>query len=372
MARIDGIFKMVLQEGASDLHMVTGAPPMLRVQGEIRPVEYDELTAELAGALLNEIMSPEQRAELEREGDVDFAYEVPGVVRLRCNIFRQSNGIAACFRLLPTTIPSLAELGLPPELLRFTEFEKGIVVITGTTGSGKSSTLAAMIHEINTTRRMHILTIEDPIEYVHRSRLSLINQREVGGNTRSFPRALRGALREDPDIILVGEMRDLETISLALTAAETGHLVFATLHTPGAHQTVDRIIDSFPAEKQEQVRTSLSESLRAVVAQKLIPRAAGKGRVPAVEILVCTRPISALIRDGKTFQIPSMMQVGKKDGMRRMDDDIVRLIREGVITAAAGYRVAGQKNLIAPLLEREKRDSGGASKNVETVKAAGG
>lgn len=353
MAKIDAIFQMVLEEGASDLHMVTGARPMLRIQGEIRPVEYDELTAELAGALLNEIMTAEQRAELEREGDVDFAYEVPDVVRLRCNVFRQKNGIAACFRLLPSNILSTEELGLDPAILKFTEFEKGIVVITGTTGSGKSSTMAAMVDHINRTRKLHILTIEDPIEYVHKSRLSLVNQREVGGHSKSFHRALRGALREDPDIILVGEMRDLETISLALTAAETGHLVLATLHTPSAHQTVDRIIDTFPSERQEQIRTSLSESLRGVIAQKLIPRAGGKGRVPALEILVCTAAISALIRDGKTFQIPSMMQVGRKSGMYNMDDDIVRLIREGLIDAKDGYRFANQKDLIKPLLGRK-------------------
>lgn len=353
MAKIDAIFRMVLQEGASDLHMVTGARPMLRVQGEIRPVEYDELTEELAGALLHEILSPEQKAELEREGDVDFAYEVPDVVRLRCNVYRQMNGIAACFRLLPTNILSVKELGLDEGILRFTEFEKGIVVITGTTGSGKTSTLAAMIDHINRTQKLHILTIEDPIEYVHRSRLSLINQREIGGHSRSFHRSLRGALREDPDIILVGEMRDLETISLALTAAETGHLVLTTLHTPSAHQTVDRIIDSFPADRQEQIRTSLSECLRGVIAQKLIPRSGGAGRVPALEILACTPAIGALIRDGKTFQIPSMMQVGRKSGMYRMDDDIVRMIREGIIDAENGYRFANQKDLIRPFLEEK-------------------
>ncbi len=225
-------------------------------------------------------------------------------------------------------------------------------MVTGTTGSGKSSTLAALIDHINRTRKLHILTIEDPIEYVHQSRLSLVNQREVGANTRSFARALRGALREDPDIILVGEMRDLETISLAITAAETGHLVFGTLHTPSAHQTVDRIIDSFPADRQEQIRTSLSESLRGVIAQKLIPRADGSGRIAALEILKCTRAISALIRDGKTFQIPSMMQVGKKDGMLRLDEEIVRLIKEKTIEPHVGLQFANDKELIRPLLPR--------------------
>ncbi len=364
MARIDAIFKMVLEEGASDLHMVTGARPMLRQQGEIRPIDFDELTPELANALLTEIMSPDELAEFEREGDVDFAYDVPGMVRLRCNIYRQQRGIAGCFRLLPTSIMTLAELGLPDHLIKFTEFEKGLVVVTGTTGSGKSSTLAALIDHINRTQKMHILTIEDPIEYVHKNRNSLINQREIGANSVSFARALRGALREDPDIILVGEMRDLETIELALTAAETGHLVFGTLHTPSAHQTVDRIIDSFPADRQEQIRTSMSESLRGVIAQKLLPRAEGKGRVAVLEVLNCTNAIGALIRDGKTFQIPSMMQVGKKDGMLRMDDELVRLVREKVITAEAAYRVATQKDMIRPLLPRTTETAANAGTTV--------
>lgn len=346
MARIDAIFKTVMENGASDLHMVTGAKPMLRVQGKIKPIDFAELTPEMANALLGEILTQEQKSELEECGDIDFAYEVPGVVRLRCNVYRQHRGLAGAFRLLPKEILSVEKLGLPPNILNFTEMPKGLVVVTGPPGSGKSTTLAALIDHINRETRKHILTIEDPIEYIHDNKKSLVNQREVGRNVISFPRALRAALREDPDIILVGEMRDLETISLALTAAETGQLVFGTLHTTSAHQTVDRIIDAFPSDQQDQVRVMISEGLRGVIAQKLIPRADGKGRIPVVEILSCTKAISTLIRDRKTFQIPSMMQIGKKGGMQIMDDEIIRLIREGTVDADVGYLYANEKDLV--------------------------
>ncbi len=351
MARIDAIFRVVLENGASDLHMVTGARPMLRVQGKLRPIEYAELTPEMATALIGEVLTEEQKKTLDREGDVDFAYEVPGVVRLRCNVYRQHRGIAAAFRLLPNRILSIEELGLPPQLIDFTELAKGLVVVTGPPGSGKSTTLASLIDHINRTARKHILTIEDPIEYIHPNKKCLVNQREVGRNATSFPRALRAALREDPDIVLVGEMRDLETIGLALTAAETGQLVFGTLHTTSAHQTVDRIIDAFPADQQEQVRVMLSEALRGVIAQKLIPRADGKGRVPAVEILNCTKAVSTLIRDKKTFQIPSAMQIGKKEGMQRMDDEIVKLVQETIVKAEEGYLFANDKEVLRPYLQ---------------------
>jgi len=368
VARIDAIFSTVKANGASDLHMVTGARPMLRIQGEIHPIEYAELTAEMANALLGEILTADHRRELETEGDVDFAYEVPGEVRLRCNVYRQHRGLAGAFRLLPSRIMTVDELDLPARIRSFTEAPKGMVVVTGPPGSGKSTTLAALIDHINETERKHILTIEDPIEYIHGNKNSLINQREIGRNAASFPRALRAALREDPNILLVGEMRDLETIRLALTAAETGQLVFGTLHTTSAHQTVDRIIDAFPADQQEQVRVMVAEGLRGVIAQKLLPRADGKGRVPAVEILACSKAISTLIREKKTFQIPSLMQIGKKGGMQVMDDEIVRMIREGTITAEAGVLFANEKEIVRSSLR--VGGAGGASRPATAAGAA--
>jgi twitching motility protein PilT len=260
---------------------------------------------------------------------VDFSYSVPGVVRMRANVYRQRNGLAAAFRMLPTQILSAEQLGLPPQVLGLTERSKGLVVVTGPPGTGKSTTLAAMIDHINTTRHHHIITVEDPVEFVHQNKGCLVNQREVGRHTPSFASALRAALREDPNVILVGEMRDLETIELAVTAAQTGTLVFGTLHTPSAAQTVDRIIDSFPVEQQQQIRSMLGDSLQGVVAQRLLKKADGTGRIAALEILICTPAISALIRDRKTFQIPSTMQTGKRDGMQLMDDVLAGLVRDG-------------------------------------------
>lgn len=355
MARIDAIFQMVKEQGASDLHISTGAPPMLRVQGNIQAIDYPELTGEQARQLLYEMMAPDQRARFEKERDIDFAYEVPGEVRVRCNLFEQIRGIAGAFRLLPTQIFSLEQLGLPDVIRRFSEFRKGLVVVTGPPGSGKSTTLAALLHHINQTERKHIITIEDPVEYVHPNLNCLVNQREVGRSARTFASALRAALREDPDIVLVGEMRDLETMQLAITAAETGQLVLGTLHTSSAAQTVDRIIDAFADEKQAQIRTMLAESLRGVIAQRLVRKADGKGRVPVVEVLFNTTAVAAQIREKKTFQIPTLMQTGKKDGMILLDNMLLQLARDGVITAHEALLTANVKETFGPMLERARQ-----------------
>jgi twitching motility protein PilT len=331
MARIDEIFKLIKEQGASDLHVAAGAPPMIRLNGELTPVEQQVLSADLVEDLLLEIMQPDVRAHFDAENSVDFSYSVPGVVRMRANVFRQRNGLAGAFRMLPTQILSVEQLGLPPQVLSLTERSKGLVVVTGPPGTGKSTTLAAMIDHINTGRRQHIITVEDPIEFVHQNKSCLVNQREVGRHTPSFASALRAALREDPNVILVGEMRDLETMELAVTAAQTGTLVFGTLHTPSAAQTVDRIIDSFPVEQQQQIRSMMGDSLQGVVAQRLLRKADGTGRVAALEILVCTPAVGALIRDRKTFQIPSVMQTSRKDGMQLMDDVLAGLVRDGTV-----------------------------------------
>ncbi|MFN0151460.1 MAG: type IV pilus twitching motility protein PilT [bacterium] len=339
MARIDVLLRGVRDQSASDLHLTAGAPPVLRVHGEICPIEFQELTPEQCRRLLYEIMTDEQVAQFEKTGDIDFSYEIAGELRVRANVYEQHLGIAACFRLLPTQILSVDQLELPRDVLRFTEIQKGLVVVTGPPGSGKSSTLAALIDHINTNQRKHIITIEDPIEFVHKNKKSLVNQREVGRHTSSFADALRAALREDPDIILVGEMRDRETIQLALTAAEVGQVVFGTLHTSSAAQTVNRIIDVFPADEQEQVRTVLADSLRGVVAQRLLRRSDRDGRIAAVELLFVTPAVAALVRDKKTMQILSAMQVGKKEGMMLFEDAVLQLLRDGKITQeTAGVR----------------------------------
>jgi len=331
MARIDEIFRIIHEQGGSDLHVAAGAPPMLRVSGDIVPIDGEPLLPELVEELLMEIMGEPEREVFARENSIDFSYEVPGLVRLRANIYRQRNGLAAAFRLLPMQIKTIEQLGVPPQILRLTEKAKGLVVVTGPPGTGKSTTLAAMLDHINTTQRKHIITIEDPIEFVHRNKASLVNQREVGRHTPSFASALRAALREDPNVILVGEMRDLETTELAVTAAQTGMLVFGTLHTPSAAQTVDRIIDAFPVEQQQQIRSMLGDSLCGVVAQRLVKRADGKGRICAVEVLFSNAAISSLIRDRKTFQIPSVMQTSRKEGNQLMDDVLASMIRDGQV-----------------------------------------
>jgi twitching motility protein PilT len=333
MARIDAILQQVKEQGASDLHITTGAPPMIRINGEITPIPYEEITSELSQLLLLELMDEELSARFAEYKDVDFSYEVPGIVRVRCNIYEQSKGLGGAFRILPSQILSLEQLGLPSSVAKLAELRRGLVLVTGPPGTGKSTTLASLVDHINVTDRRHILVIEDPIEYRHSNKKSLVTQREVGRNTPSFVQGLRAALREDPDVILVGELRDHETMQLAITATATGQLVFGTLHTMSAAQSVDRMIDSFEGEKQQQVRLMLSESLKGVLAQRLLRRQDGNGRVLGIEILIGTSPVAALIREKKTFQIPSVLQTGKKEGMQTLDDSVLSLLRAGVISS---------------------------------------
>ena len=356
MARIDSFFKFMMEQKASDLHLSTGNQPMLRIHGDLVRIDAPPLESDDLKALVYEIAPETKIKTFEETGDVDFGYEYPGFARYRANFLNQKNGIAAVFRLIPSKVLTLEELGLPPVLRRFAGLKKGLVLVTGPTGSGKSTTLAAMIDFANLHRKDHIITVEDPIEFVHRSQQSLVNQREVGVHTRSFASALRGALREDPDIILVGEMRDLETIELALTAAATGHLVFGTLHTSNAPKTIDRIIDVFPTNQQNQVRAGLSESLKGVVAQNLFKRVDQPGRCAALEILVCDAPIANLVREGKTHQIAGMMQVGKKKGNQPLDDAIMDLLRTGKISPEEAYEKASDKKKFRALLKNPPDD----------------
>ncbi|OPX40009.1 MAG: type IV pili twitching motility protein PilT [Desulfobacteraceae bacterium 4484_190.1] len=356
MAQIDAFFKLMNEQGASDLHLVAGQQPVLRIQGELERVKYKVLDNDFLKAMLYEI-APEQKMKVfEETGDVDFAYEIPELARYRANFFQQKNGIGAVFREIPANILSCEQLGLPPVVKRLASLPRGLVLVTGPTGSGKSTTLAAIIHEANHTRKDHILTVEDPIEFVHKSDKAVINHREVGIHTKSFAAAVRGALREDPDIILVGEMRDLETISLAIEASATGHLVFGTLHTQSAAKTVDRIIEVFPVDQQQQVRNTLADGIRAVIAQTLFKCINKKGRVAAVEIMIATPAVRNLIRESKTFQIPSMLQTGKKYGMQTLDDGIMELLKKKIISAENAYSKAVEKSKFLPYLKKPPAD----------------
>ncbi len=356
MAQIDAFFKLMNDQGASDLHLMAGQQPVLRVLGELERVKYKELDNDGLKAMLYEIAPEEKVKVFEESGDVDFAYEIPGLARYRANFFEQRNGMGAVFREIPSTILTCEQLGLPPVVSKLASLPRGLVLVTGPTGSGKSTTLAAIIDEANRTRKDHIITIEDPIEFVHESIEAIINHREVGTHTNSFAAALRGALREDPDIIMVGEMRDLETISLAIEASATGHLVFATLHTTSAAKTVDRIIEVFPVTQQQQIRNTLADGIRAVVAQNLFKRIDKKGRCAALEIMIATPAIRNLIREGKTFQIPSMIQTGKKYGMQTLDDAIMGFLKKKMISPDNAYAKCDDKSKFLPFLRNPPAD----------------
>ncbi len=320
-----------VKEGASDVHLSSGEPPMLRIHGDIKRLEHPALSKDDVHTMVFDVMNDFQRKTFQEKLDIDFSFELGDLARFRVNVFMQRKGEGAVFRTIPTEIITLDALGMPPILKEVCKTEHGIILVTGPTGSGKSTTLAAMIDYINENWETHILTVEDPIEFVHQSKKSLINQREVGPHTQSFAAALRGALREDPDVILVGEMRDLETISLALTAAETGHLVFGTLHTSSAPKTVDRVIDVFPAGQQNQIRAMFSESIEAVLAQTLCKKKTG-GRVAACEVLIGTPAVRNLIREAKIHQLPSTMQTGQKQGMQTLDMALQDMVTRGIIT----------------------------------------
>jgi twitching motility protein PilT len=353
MAKIDIYFDAMLENGASDLHLSSDNSPIIRIHGELVSLDAPPLQHESLKEILSEICPKDKMEHFEQTGDVDFGYELPGRARFRANFFNQKNGIAAVFRTIPTRVLTTDELGLPDICKKFAKLTKGLVLVTGPTGSGKSTTLAAIIDYANKVRPDHILTIEDPIEFVHQSVKALINHREVGLHTKSFASALRGALREDPDIILVGEMRDLETITLALEAAATGHLVFGTLHTPSAAKTIDRIIDVFPASQQNQIRTTLSESIKGVIAQNLFKRVDKPGRIAALEILVVDTPIANMIREEKTYQIPGMIEIGRKKGNVPLDAAIMELLEAGRIGADEAFEKCIDKKKFVPFLMRE-------------------
>jgi twitching motility protein PilT len=356
MAKIDAFFKLMHEQNASDLHLMAGQPPALRVHGDVERVKYKVLGNDELRAMLYEIVAEDRIKTFEETGDVDFGYEIPGLARYRANFFMQKNGVGAVFREIPSTILTCDQLGLPPVISKLATLPRGLIIVTGPTGSGKSTTLAAVIDEANRKRSDHIITVEDPIEFVHQSQGCLVNQREVGIHTRSFDAALRGALREDPDIILVGEMRDLVTMRLAIEAASTGHLVFSTLHTTSAAKTVDRIVEVFPADEQGQIRSTLADGVRAIISQTLFKRIDQKGRIPALEILIATPAVRNLIREAKSHQIPSSIQTGKKYGMQLLDDAIMELYNKGHISADDAYMKANEKSRFRPLLKSPPTD----------------
>jgi twitching motility protein PilT len=350
---IDELLERMVAQNASDLHVTVGTPPVIRVRGEVERLDgFDPLSPEETQQLLYRILSSEQQKQFEIKRQLDFSHSIPGLARFRVNVYFQRESIGAAFRLIPAELKTLEELGIPASLHQLAEKPRGLVLVTGPTGSGKSTTLAALIDEINRNRSEHILTIEDPIEFLHRHKRCIVNQREIGPDATSFAEALRAALRQDPDVILVGEMRDLETISTALTAAETGHLVFGTLHTQSAPSTIDRIIDVFPAEQQEQVRIQIASSLQGVVTQALLPTADGVGRVPALEILLPDDAVRNLIRQGKVEQIYSVMQTNTGRGMQTMEQSLADLIQKRIVDFQAGLSCSSRPAQLVGLLER--------------------
>jgi twitching motility protein PilT len=356
MARIDAFFKLMNEQKASDLHLISGQQPVLRIRGDLERVKYKVLDDNDLRAMLYEITAEEKIKIFEETGDLDFAYEIQGLARYRANYFMQRNGIGAVFREIPSEILTVEQLELPNVINRLAMLPRGLVLVTGPTGSGKSTTLAAIIDEVNRKRKDHVITVEDPIEFVHSSKNCVINHREVNTHTRSFAAALRAALREDPDVILVGEMRDLETIRLAIEAANTGHLVFSTLHTSSAPKTVDRVIEVFPEGEQAQIRSTLADSLRAVLSQALFKRIDIKARIAVVEILVATHAVRALIRESKTHQLLSAMQTGKKYGMQTLDDGIAAHLQSGKISPDEAYMKCVDKERFRPYLTAPPAD----------------
>ena len=332
MVTLRELLQEMTEKGASDLHLTAGVPPEYRIDGLISASAHDVLSPELTAQLAYSVMSDEQRKRFETTRELDFSFGVKGLARFRANVFLQRGVISMAIRQIPYEILALEKLGLPPVVREFTNLHKGLVLVTGPTGSGKSTTLASMLDKINASRQAHIITIEDPIEYIHHHRKCIVNQREVGADTGSFPTALKYVLRQDPDVILIGEMRDLETIEAALTIAETGHLVFATLHTNSTYEAVNRIVDVFPSDQQRQIYTQLAFTLQGVMTQQLIPKSSGRGRVMVAEVLVCTPAIRAVIREGKTHQIYSLMQAGQKWGMQTMNQALLQAVADRALT----------------------------------------
>ncbi|MDQ7822607.1 MAG: PilT/PilU family type 4a pilus ATPase [Candidatus Eremiobacteraeota bacterium] len=355
MYRLEDLLKEVIGRGGSDLHLCSQSPPIMRLYGKLVKLDNRVSSPQEVSAMISGILTEEQKYELASKKNIDFAFEISiagNSQRFRANVYYQRYGVDGVFRVIPSKIPSLGELNLPKALEVFTTVPEGLILITGSAGSGKTTTLSSILDMINSRHRLHIITIEDPVEFVIPIKQCLINQRQVGLHTRSFAAALRAAIREDPDIIVVGEMRDLETIQMAIIAAETGHCVFGTMHTAGAVKTIDRIIDSFNVDQQQQVRAMLSDSLRGVIGQQLLTRADGWGLIPAVEILLATRPVCNTIREGKTHQLSTIIQTGRAQGMQMMDDEILKLLQEGKIEAETAYEYAVEKKNFEPYLKK--------------------